>query len=208
MDLHWPFKKHYYYAGIFHTLELGIVDKGSSVTSSDISVVFLLLTKSPWNTYLHHHHLCFFYHPLSQTLTVMMSELCLLSVRVHGGRPMGLTGFLSPIPPWTCNWVTGSESCCRLVGLAQELFASSATCRGSQTSTWGWSCKHLIMACKMAATWDRATLNGNWYHSLAMWIQATGSFLMCLCANIFTWRTLHREAVKHTSTLLNSLSGA
>ena len=82
----------------------------------------------------------------------------------RGGRPMGLTGSLYPTLPWTWSWVTVSGSCCHLDGSAQGQFVTWVTCRGRQSSTSGWSCWHLITDCMMAATGDKATLNGNRYN--------------------------------------------
>lgn len=109
---------------------------------------------------------------------VLLTKASLPPVWDHGCQLEGLTGFLYPTPPWTWSWVTGSGSCCHLDGSAQELFVSWATCRGRQSSTLEWSCRHLIRDCRMVATGDRATLNGNWSNFL--WKQATCSFLMCL----------------------------
>ncbi|XP_062421365.1 uncharacterized protein LOC119197349 isoform X2 [Pungitius pungitius] len=87
-----------------------------------------------------------------------------------GGPLRGLTGCLYPIPPWTWNWVTGSGSCCRLDGPERERFVSWVTCRGRRTFTSGWSYKHPITDCTVAATRDAATLSaslavGPLYHS-------------------------------------------
>lgn len=115
--------------------------------------------------------------PVSLCCTVFLTEPCLPPVWGHGGRPRGPTGSLYPTPPWTWSWVTGSGSCCHLDASALELSVSWATCRGRQSSTLGWSCRHLITDCMTAATGDTATLNGNW--STLLWAQATCSFLLC-----------------------------
>ena len=116
-------------------------------------------------------------------------------VRDHRGRPTGPTGLLSPTPPWTCSWATGSGSCCRLGGLAQGRSVTWATCRGSQISTWAWSCRHLIMGCTTAATGDTATLNGNWPHFLIVRSQEPAASRPCTIC----YQTVIPEAwVKYT----------